>query len=178
MYGETEARGSLVASPWSQVHRGQKLGKEKFSLTRALGETDGFRGDVVGGTGTLPLPHPQSSLAGRRSCFHHDKLLSGLFLRGQWKNMGLIVFHGSVTQQSAIPRWWESFLLLCGNLEHILGISPRTRLGSRAGSHHLRLGATDPPRGIYQRASSQRITQKQQNHLCLCLGKEIPYNFG
>lgn len=86
----------------------------------------------------------------------------------------MMVFHGSVTQQSAITRWWESFLLLGGNLEHILGISLNTRLSSRKWA--LPFSALGPQTHTveYTRGTPHRITQKQQNHLVCLERKYLP----
>ena len=132
MYGETEATGkfssfSVVTSPQgADAGQGDGLpdpgsrrdGRIPWRCRRRHGDA--------------PSPAPPE-LSGRQPVsFPPRQIAFRTFSPRPVEEHGSDRFSWLSYQQSAIPRWWESFLLLCGNLEHILGISPRTRLRSRA----------------------------------------------
>lgn len=120
----------------------------------------------LGSTGLPPRPARQP-----RTPWHTDGLFSttticspDFSLRPAEKH-GMIIFHVSVTQQSAITRWWESSLLLCGNLEHTLGVSGHQAAWHRVRFDHGLLSAADPL-GAPGRGSHHRKSHKNSKTTC------------
>lgn len=115
-------------------------------------------------------------LLGLHAVFFHNSLLPGVLLGGLRRKTELIIFHGSVIQQSAITGWWGSFPSLCGNPEPTLGFSLRSRQQQEQAFSAAFFPAADPPRGAME-VSSQGAAQKHPNtHRLVWKGKD--YNSG
>lgn len=120
-----------AVSLWSQAHRRQKPGKEMVSLTRAPRETVGFCGDFPRKHRNAPSPAPPELPGTQTVFFPPQQIAFRIFSLRPVEEHGSDRFSWLSYPAICNYKMVGKFPLTCGDLEHISGISLRTRLRSR-----------------------------------------------